>query len=199
MENRLSAAIDSAKEGKKHLLFMDAAHFVLGAFLCNLWSMGRVFIPSSAGRNRINVLGVVNAITKQVTTLVNTDYIAAVTIMDFLNQIKKMYWDKPIIIVLDNARYQHCEAVKLLAEKLGIELMFLPPYSANLNIIERLWKYTKKEILNGRYYDTPKKFHHEIKAFFQNINRPERTEKLMTLLSLKFQILDAENAHSYAA
>lgn len=49
-------------------------------------------------------------------------------------------------------------------------LLFLPPYSPNLNIIERLWKFTKKEILNALYYDSPTLFHQAINTFFQNIN-----------------------------
>ena len=53
----------------------------------------------------------------------------------------------PTTIVLDNARYQRCKLVIAKAEEVGIELLFLPPYSPNLNLIERLWKFVKKEVL----------------------------------------------------
>ncbi len=54
---------------------------------------------------------------------------------------------------MDNARYQKCRIVMDLAEKLDIELLFLPPYSPNLNLIERLWKFVKKECLYSIYYE----------------------------------------------
>lgn len=56
-----------------------------------------------------------------------------------------------IHIVLDNARYQKCEIFTSLAKELSIELVFLPPYSPNLNLIERLWKFTKAK-LRVKYY-----------------------------------------------
>ena len=68
----LKPFIEAAKKEQVHLLFCDAAHFVLQPFLCSLWCAFRVFIKASAGRNRINVLGAVNAITKEVVTITNT-------------------------------------------------------------------------------------------------------------------------------
>ncbi len=59
----------------------------------------------------------------------------------------------PVTIILDNARYQRCKMVMFIAEELGIELLFLPPYSPNLNLIERVWKFVKKECLNAKYYE----------------------------------------------
>jgi transposase len=132
----LKPAIEAAQNDEVHLLFMDAAHFILQPFLCCLWCIARVFIKAAAGRNRINVLGAVNAITKEITTMTNTAYIDATTIGEFLKQLKEKYPDKPIAIVLDNARYQNCFFVTTWAKSLGIHLLFLPPYSPNLNIIE---------------------------------------------------------------
>jgi hypothetical protein len=79
----------------------------------------------------------------------NTAYITAETVMDFQCRPKEKYCDKPVVLVLDNAEYQHCKAVMEKAGELGITLLFLPPYSPNLNIIERLWMFTKKQILGG--------------------------------------------------
>lgn len=194
----LKPVIEAARKGEVHLLFMDAAHFILQPFLCCLWSIARVFIKGAAGRHRINVLGAVNAITKEMTTLINNDYIDANVIVEFLKQLKQKYPDKPIAIALDNARYQHCFFVTTWAKSLGIHLLFLPPYSPNLNIIERVWKFTKKEILNARYYDTPPLFHQAIRTFFQNINVNHK-KQLEKLLTLNFQFFDNFITHSYAA
>ncbi len=194
----LKPVVEAAHNQQVHLLFMDAAHFILQPFLCCLWCIKRVFIKASPGRNRINVLGAVNAITKEITTLTNTAYIDANIIVAFLKQLKEKYPDKPIAIVLDNARYQHCFFVTTWAKSLGIHLLFLPPYSPNLNIIERLWKFTKKEILNARYYDSPTLFHQTINSFFQNINGNHLPE-MQKLLTLNFQFFDNDIAYSYAA
>ena len=195
-DETLSPAIAAARKGEIHLFFMDAAHFVLGPFVCCLWCVARIFLKAASGRNRINVLGAVHAISKKVVTLCNTTYITADTLIAFLGQLKKQYRDKPIKIVLDNARYQHCALVIEAAKKLGIELLFLPPYSPNLNIIERLWKFTKKQVLYAKYYDKPKEFHQAIETFFKNINKQHKKE-LTSLLTLKFQFFDQEKPLIY--
>lgn len=194
----LKPVIEAANDQEVHLLFMDAAHFILQPFLCYLWCMKRLFIKASPGRNRINVLGAVNAITKEITTMTNTAYIDALTIVEFLKQLKQKYPDKPIAIVLDNARYQHCFFVTTWAKSLGIHLLFLPPYSPNLNIIERVWKFTKKEILNAQYYDSPALFHQAINTFFQTINDNYK-QQMEKLLTLNFQFFENSITHSYAA
>ncbi len=198
VETELTPRLKEAKDSKRHVFFMDASHFVLSTFLCFLWCRTRVFIKGSAGRNRINVLGAVDAVTKKVHTLINTTYVNAETVVEFLEQIRQIYTDKVITIVLVNARYQHCDFVKTAAKRLEIDLLFLPTYSPNLNIIERLWKLTKKELLYGEYYETPKKFHDAIKDFFTNINESKKV-KIDTLLTLNFQYYDTETVLNYAA
>jgi transposase len=175
---------------------MDGAHFILQPFICALWCVTRLFIKASAGRNRINVLGVVNAITKEVLTLTNTTFINAETTIAFLKKLKEHYVDLPIKIVLDNARYQHCKLVEDAAKELNITLLFLPSYSPNLNIIERLWKFTKKTILYAKYYDTQEKFHTAINAFFRTINQKYNSD-LKNLLTLKFDFFENQNAIIY--
>lgn len=192
----LEPVIKDAQDGKCHLLFMDASHFILQPFICALWCITRLFIKAAAGRNRINVLGAVNAITKEVVILTNTSYVGAETIVAFLKQLKEHFWDLPIVIVLDNARYQHCRLVEKIAKELGIKLLFLPPYSPNLNIIERLWKFTKKKILYAKYYETADKFHNAITGFFETINQKYNPE-LKNLLTLKFQFFVDQNAIIY--
>ncbi len=196
MKTILEPAIEEAQNGKCHLLFMDAAHFILEPFICALWCVARLFIKASSGRNRINVLGAVDAITKQVITLNNTTFINAETIIAFLKQLREVYVDLPLKIVLDNARYQHCKLVENAARELGITLLFLPSYSPNLNIIERLWKFTKKKILYAKYYETPTLFHNAITGFFQTINQ-EYNDDLKNLLTLKFQFFKNQNAEIY--
>jgi len=196
VKEKLDPAIEEAQNGKCHLLFMDASHFILQPFICALWCVARIFIKAASGRNRINVLGTVNALTKEVFTLSNTTYITAETILAFMKQLREHYVDLPIKIVLDNARYQHCKLVEEAAIKLNITLLFLPSYSPNLNIIERLWKFTKKKILYAKYYETPQKFHTAITGFFQTVNQKHNAD-LKNLLTLKFQYFQNKNALIY--
>ena len=72
-------------------------------------------------------------------------------------------------------------------ESSKIELVFLPPYSPNLNLIERFWKFFKKQILYDTYYDTFSKFRQACERFFQNSNA--YAHQLRSLLTDNFQII----------
>ena len=144
--------LDQAAAGLRTVFFVDAAHFVLAPFLGFLWSFTRVFIKAPAGRKRFNVLGALNAVTHELIAVQNDTYINAQTVCDLLVRIAKSAGEMPITLVLDNARYQKCPIVRELAEKLTIEFLYLPPYSPNLNLIERLWKFVKKKCLYSKYY-----------------------------------------------
>lgn len=187
LENTLEPLIEQAQGGKVHLLFMDAAHLVMGVFLCCLWSVKRVFVKSSAGRKRHNVLGAVDAMTQQIHFLTNQTYINAESIVAFFEQVRTHYTDGlPIHIVLDNARYQKCELVRLAAARLNIHLVYLPAYSPNLNIIERLWKWLKKKCLYAKYYEDFELFKKAINETLENAP-VKHQQDLKSLLSLKFQ------------
>ncbi len=190
LENEFEPALALAKEGLAHVLFVDAAHFVLAPFLCCLWCFKRIFIKSPAGRKRVNVLGALNALTHQVHFLSNQTYINANTIVEFLYQLRLFYFDmKPIYIVLDNARYQHCYLVRSIAGLLNIHLLFLPPYSPNLNIIERLWKFVKKKCLYAKYYDSFDKFRNAILSTMEKTNSDiGYVNEVKSLMNLKFQL-----------
>ena len=188
VKKTLFPIIKKAKQGKCHLLFMDAAHFVLAPFLCHLWCFVRQFIPAPAGRKRLNVLAAINALDQQLTFLSNSTYIDAQVVAQFLKQIAMEYAGLPVYIILDNARYQHCKYIEELAASLNIHLRFLPPYSPNLNIIERLWKFVKKNTLNGKYYDSFNNFTTAILHYLNDINtNPEINMQLKSLVTLKFQ------------
>ena len=101
------------------------------------------------------MLGAVNALTLELITVTNDSYINAGSVNELLKKIDALKLKTPVTLVLDNARYQRCEAVTKYAESLKIELMFLPSYSPNLNLIELLWKFVKKSACTP---DTMKSF-----------------------------------------
>lgn len=188
VKEKLSPLLAKAKAGECHVFFMDAAHFMLLPLVGVLWCFKRVFIKAAAGRNRINVLGALNATTLQLETVVNTTYVNAQTVAQMLHQLAQRFTQLPLYVVLDNAPYQHCDYVKQLAKTLGIHLVFLPPYSPNLNLIERVWRYLKKEVLGTHYFDCAKKFHHAIESSLLEINHdPTRIQHMKTLITPRFQ------------
>ena len=78
-----------------------------------------------------------------------------------------------------------------LAKELGIELLFLPAYSPNLNLIERLWKLVKKECLNSKYYENFPLFRNAIQTFLDTMHNTHQ-KKLASLLTLEFQMFNEE-------
>jgi transposase len=187
LEKSLEPRIKEAEEGKRVLLFMDAAHFVWQLYLGVLWCVTRIFIPAASGRTRINVLGAYDPIKNALIRNINRSYITSSTVIELLEKIKTVYFHQAITIVLDNARYQRCKAVMEKAAELGIELLFLPTYSPNLNLIERLWRFVKKESLYSKYYETANQFEAAITNCLDEINTNKK-HKMETLMTLKFQL-----------
>lgn len=168
------------------VFFVDAAHFVLGAYLGFLWCFERLFVKSGAGRQRFNVLGAMNAVTHELITVTNEAYITAPSVCELLQEIAKLGLSLPITLVLDNARYQKCILVSELATSLNIELLYLPTYSPNLNLIERLWKFVKKQCLYSIYYSDFAAFKQAILGCLDQCHTRHKSE-LDSLLTLKFQ------------
>lgn len=192
----IQPVISEASEGKRRLYFMDAVHFTLEAFTCKVWCKGSLYLPTGAGRNRFNLLGAIDPFSMDLIQSHSMVYVDADQVKAFLEKVRNQSRDIPVSVVLDNARYQHCQAVKEKAAQLGIDLIFLPPYSPNLNIIERLWKYTRKQVLNARFFETPALFHEALRKFFEE-DISLHHDSLRTLLTLKFQSF--ENAHLLCA
>lgn len=182
-----------AAAGERAVFFVDAAHFVLGAFTSLLWCFSRVWIRAPSGRQRFNVLGALNAVTKEVITVTNSTYINSLSVCVLLDKLAALSLGLPITVILDNARYQCCELVKQHAERLNIQLLFLPTYSPNLNLIERLWKFVKKQCLYGKYYPTFGSFTSGIQRCLEETHTVH-AEALQSLLTLNFQTF--EKAHS---
>ena len=189
LEGELQPRLQEAQRGERHLFFVDAAHFVLQPFLGFLWCFARVFIQAPSGRQRFNVLAALHAVSRQVVTVTNDSYINAHSVAILLRELADTFSDLPITLVLDNARYQHFRFIIDLATQLEIELLFLPPYSPNLNLIERLWKFVKKECLYSQYYQTFADFKRAITCCLAD-TQGKHQSALASLLSLNFQTFE---------
>lgn len=189
LDERLEPRLRQARRLRRVVCFVDAAHFVHGTFLGYLWCFTRLLIRGPSGRKRFNVLGAIDAVTRELTTVTNDTTIDATAVCDLLKKLSTRYPGLPLTLVLDNARYQRCELVRTLAAALRIELLYLPSYSPNLNLIERLWKFVKKEVLSCRYYEDFARFKAAIVACLDQVEG-EHKAAIASLLTLKFQTFD---------
>lgn len=187
LKNEMEPRLVEAQAGKRAVFFVDAAHFVLAPFLGFLWCLTRIFIQAPAGRQRFNVLGALNSVTHELITVTNDTYITAQSVCALLDKLNDLKLGVPITLFLDNARYQRCALVIEKAASLKIELCFLPAYSPNLNLIERLWKFVKKQCLYSKYYSDFSAFKVAIKNCLDETSTTHQLA-LSSLLTLRFQL-----------
>lgn len=183
---KLEPLLEEAIMGDKAVFFVDAAHFVHRAYLGFLWCFTRTFICSPSGRKRFNVLGAINAVTKEIITVTNETYINSESICQLLFTLANLGLDIPLILILDNAKYQKCKLVQDYAKQLDIQLCYLPSYSPQLNLIERFWKFIRNECLYSKYYASFADFKAAISNCIATANT-DKKEKLDSLLTLNFQ------------
>jgi transposase len=185
----LKPRLEAAQAGTRHVFFVDAAHFVFGTFLCCLWSFVRLFVRAASGRQRFNVLGAFHAITQELISVTNTTVVNTETMCELLRKLAAQGLSGPLTVVLDNARYQRNAVVQALAASLGIELLYLPSYSPNLNLIERLWRFVKRQALYGRYHPTFADFQAAVQDTLHQLPTKHK-DKLASLMTLNFQVFD---------
>lgn len=178
-----------AKVGRLDMAFCDAAHFVYGKFGAYRWTDQVSYQPTGSGRHRLNVYGAYDPISKRILTNYGEGRVDANYVVHFLHWLRQHHYpdrSRALHLMMDNARYQHCQYVKQEAQKLNIRLEFQPSYSPNLNLIERFWKYAKK-IIGKNYYQTKEAFFQAIVKLLETTDEPVHQTKFETLLTMKFQ------------
>ncbi len=168
---------------------MDGAHPQHNSVAAYGWiKKGEVKeLRSNTGRKRLNINGAINI--EEMNPVVG--YSKTINAQSTISLLKKIESKHPeaesIYTICDNARYYRSKKVKEYLEKSKIEIIFLPPYSPNLNLIERLWKYFRKIVLNNKYYETFDEFEKACKSFFRRSKRYK--EDISSLLTENFQII----------
>lgn len=146
-------------------------------------------VKSNSGRQRININGALNAESLEVVIRTDDTINTQSTLKLFEALEQKHPNAESIFITLDNAKYYKNKLIYEYLKTSKIKLLFMPPYSPNLNLIERLWKFLRKTILYNKYYEKFADFKFVVMQFFENI--AQHRDKLNTLLTKNFQIIGA--------
>lgn len=173
------------------ILFMDAMHPTQATKVsCGWIKKGQdKAIETTGSRTRLNLVGAVNLNSIGSALVKRFDKVNSETIQEFLTELRQNESnDKTIHLVLDGAGYHRSQAVKDKAVALNIKLHYLPPYSPNLNPIERLWKVMNEHVRNNRYFATAKEFREKIDEFFQE-TLPQIGNNLSSRINDNFQVL----------
>jgi transposase len=181
--------LKNTKGATDPIYFMDGTHPQHNSVVAYGWIKKGATkeLKSNTGRRRLNINGAIDI----ENTSISVDYgvsINAQSTISLLEEIELKHTEaENIYVICDNARYYRSRKVKEYLETSKVELKFLPPYSPNLNLIERLWKYFHKIVLYNKYYETYHEFQKACKSFFRNIKRHKKN--LASLLTENFQII----------
>jgi transposase len=190
--DRMLDLISKVKGTKNKIYFLDPVHQIHNNANDYAWQLkgakGTKQVKSNTGRRRLNIIGALDPLTLEpiiVLTEANCNTELMVSYLTHIRDLNKK--SGTIYIVLDNAGYNRSYEVKEIAKKLDIELLYLPPYCPNLNLIERLWKFFKRKIMKNKYYQEFEEFYNAVSLFFKNFM--VNINELVSLLTLNFGII----------
>lgn len=183
--------IKSTLKPNDQIYFLDSTHPTHNTVASYGWILkgkhNDKFIKTNTGRNRLNLNGALNlkghtAVVLEEKTI---DYKAMIRLF------KRILIKHPrgkIYLILDNASHHHHHTLKpFLRKHRRLKTIFLPTYSPNLNLIERLWRFFHQKVTNNRYFETFGEFRKTTRKFFRNLNFYQ--EELQTLLTDNFQLV----------
>ncbi len=195
LEKTLPGMLEEVKAGKAEVYYMDGTHPTHNTGGVQGWiRKGENFnMNCNSGRQRVNINAAVRATKPEHIVYDVAESINAQSTQRLGRKLLRKHPRKKIYLICDNARYYHCSWLQEWAKEQRIEFVFLPSYSPNLNITERLWWLLKKEVINPIYYDTYSKFRDSIIHFLENIK--DYKEEVRSLLTLNFRTVGNTSVH----
>lgn len=143
-------------------------------------------IPSNPWRKRVNINRALNA--HSVTDILVVKRVNAQSCIELWKKQRRRHPSKTIVNICDNAPYYHSRVIKeWLTQNPWCKIIYRPPYAPNLNLIERLWKYLRKEVISSQFFEHFAEFRKAVLDFFKNIK--EHQQVLESLLTFKFHIV----------
>ena len=176
------------RSATEEYLYGDASHFLHNVHPGRVWARrgGRPSRTANAGRKRYSVLGGYSPLSQRQVSIRLEGMVNAETVCRFIDALEAAFPEaETITVYVDNARYFHARLVKAYLRDKRVRFVYLPPYSPNLNLIERLWKFCKKKVLST-FYATFAQFTQVIDEFFDQLER-YRSE-LVTLMTENFEL-----------
>ena len=174
------------------ILFIDAVHPTQATKISYGWiKKGEdKVIETTGSRTRLNIVGAIELKNIGGAIINRYDTVNSENMQHFFEKIRAQYPDnKPIHLILDGAGYHRAKNLVSKAEELNITLHYLPPYSPNLNPIERLWKVMNEYARNNQYFSSAKQFREKIDHFF-NETLPQIGKDLRHRINDNFQVLN---------
>ena len=171
------------------ILFMDSVHPTQATKISYGWiRKGKEKeVNTTASRTRLNIIGAIQLEHLSGTITEHYQTINGDSIIHFMNKLREQFSDnKKIHLIVDQAGYHKAQSVKDEAEKLNINLVYLPAYSPNLNPIERLWKVMNEKVRNNKFFKSAKDFKDEINWFLNQV-LPDIGESLTSRINDNFQ------------
>ncbi len=189
LEQVLPGLLEEVAAGEAEVYFADGAHPTHNTKTGQGWiRKGENFeIDCNSGRKRVNINAAVRATKPEHLAYDIAESVNAQSTQGLCRKLLKKHPGKTIHLICDNAPYNRCSWLQAWASKQRIEFVFLPAYSPNLNLIERLWRFLRKEAIHSIYYDTYAKFRKGIIHFLENVK--EHKEALRKLLTLNFRTI----------
>lgn len=183
------AALKDQLQPKDKILFMDGVHPQHNTIAAYGWiKKGQdKAVKTNSGRQRLNINGALDIETCKATVTFE-DTLSALTILTLFKKLRKAYRRAgKLYLICDNAGYYKSKETQKAAEALNIELVFLPPYSPNLNLIERFWKFFKKKVMYNQYYPKFSDFKEAVTEFFEDLKQYK--SELKSLLTENFHVM----------
>ncbi len=183
--------LKAEKPDNEPIVFMDAVHPTMATKLSYGWiKRGEdKLINTTGSRTRLNIIGGIQLGKLAETVTAQYERVNQESVVDFLVKLKAQHSKaERIHLILDGAAYHRAGSVKEKAKELKIELNYLPPYSPNLNPIERLWKVMNEHVRNNEYFASAKEFRKRINHFF-DVKLPEIADTLTSRITDNFQTL----------
>ena len=198
LEEVLPDLIEDAKSGESVVYFADGCHPTHNTKTGRGWiRKGRDFeVDCNSGRKRVNINAASNALKPEHIVSDITESVNAQSTKRLFRKLLKKHPKIRINVIVDNARYYKNKQLSEWLEKGGkrINLIFLPPYSPNLNVIERLWRFMRKRVVNSIYYDSYSKFKSAVEGFLDNTKSYKK--ELRSLLTLNFKTVGGTSIYS---
>ncbi len=198
LEETLPGLLEAAACGEAEVYYADGCHPTHNTKTGRGWiKKGEDFeVDCNSGRKRVNINAAVNALKPEHLVYETTDSVNASSTLRVCKKLLKKHPKKTIYYICDNARYNRNRELTEWAKDKRIVFIYLPPYSPNLNLIERLWRLMRKEVIHSIYYDTYTKFKSSIEEFLSNIKLYKK--EIRSLLSLNFRTMGGVSYYAHS-